>query len=54
MKDKQINFGFRIPEELLDKLKYIAQYDCRSTGSMVRVLIYDCVEKFEKEHGEIP
>lgn len=54
MKDRQVNFGFRIPEKLLGKLKYIAKYECRSTGSMVRVLIYDCVEKFEKEHGEIP
>lgn len=53
MGNQQINFGFRIPEELLNKLKYIAEKDCRSTGSMVRILIYDFVEKFEQEHGQI-
>ena len=53
MKQPTVNFGFRIPEYLLQKLKFIAKYDCRSTGSMVRVLIYDLVEKFEQEHGEI-
>lgn len=53
MKKPTINFGFRLPEELLRKLKCIAKQDCRSTGSMVRVLVYDCVEKFEKEYGEI-
>ena len=53
MKDRQINFGFRIPEDQLKKLKYIAKYDCRSTGRLIRMLIYSCVKKFEKEHGEI-
>lgn len=47
------NFGFRIPEELLQKLRYIAKYECRSTGGMLRVLVYDHVERFEREHGKI-
>ncbi len=51
MKEPTVNFGFRIPAELLRKLRYIAKQDCRSTSSMIRVLIYDYVEAFEKEHG---
>lgn len=50
---QQRNFGFRIPEELLKKLRYIAKYESRSTGGMLRVLVYDHVEQFEREHGEI-
>lgn len=53
MKEPTANFGFRIPAELLRKLRYIAKQDCRSTSSMIRVLIYDYVETFEKEHGTI-
>lgn len=47
------NVSIRIPAESLVKLRLIAKQDCRSTSSMVRVLIYDHIEKFEKEHGEI-
>lgn len=53
MKNEKVNFGLRIPAELLEKFRYIAQADSRSVSSMLRVLIYDCVESFEKEHGEI-
>lgn len=47
------SFSFRIPEKLLQKLRYIAQYECRSSGSAIRILIRDHVAQFEKEHGEI-
>ncbi len=53
MKEPTKSFGFRLPAETLEKLRYIASFDCRSASSMIRVLIYDCVEEFEKEHGEI-
>lgn len=53
MKGPTTNFGFRIPAELLRKLRYIAKQDCRSTGSMIRVLIYDYVAAFEKRYGTI-
>lgn len=53
MKKPTANFGFRIPAELLQKLRYIAKQDCRSTSSMIRVLIYDYVAAFEREHGKI-
>lgn len=53
MPGKKVNFGFRVPEESLKKLRYIAKQDCRSTASMIRVLIADYIRKFEAEHGEI-
>ena len=53
MKEPFRSFGFRIPENLLRKLKYIARQECRSTGSVLRILIRDHVTHFEKEHGEI-
>ncbi len=53
MKGPTKNLGLRIPAKTLQKLRYIAAYHCRSTSSMVRVLIYDCVKEFEKKHGTI-
>lgn len=53
MKTQKVNFGFPLSEELLKKLRYIAKQDCRSTGSMIRVLISDHIKKFEEEHGKI-
>lgn len=53
MKSEGTNFGFRIPVDLLKKLQVVARYESRSVGSMVRVLIYDCVDAFEAEHGKI-
>jgi predicted DNA-binding protein len=47
------NLGIRIPVKLLQKLQYIAQEDSRSTSGMVRFLIYNCVEEFERSHGTI-
>ena len=38
---------------MLDKLHYIADYEARSANGQVVILIRDCIEKFEKEHGEI-
>ncbi|MCI8474283.1 MAG: Arc family DNA-binding protein [Oscillospiraceae bacterium] len=45
--------GIRIPAKSLEKLRLIAKQDSRSVSSMIRVLIYNCVEEFEKEHGTI-
>ena len=47
------HLGFSISEELLEKLKYIAQYDYRSASSVVRRSIVAYVDAFEREHGEI-
>lgn len=53
MRERKQTFGFRVPSSLLKKLQYLARLDTRSTGSMLRVLIYDYVEKYEREHGPI-
>ena len=53
MKQPTRNIGLRIPGEVLEKLRYIAREECRSTSSMIRVLVYECVERYEGEHGEI-
>ena len=45
--------GIRVPAESLEKLRFIAKQDSRSVSSMIRVLAYNCVEEFEKEHGKI-
>lgn len=53
MKQPVKNLSVRIPVELLNKFRVTAKQDCRSTSSMVRVLIADYIRKFEEEHGEI-
>ena len=42
-----------IDSDTLDKLHYVADYEGRSANSQVRILIRDCIEKFEREHGKI-
>lgn len=38
---------------MLDKLHYIADYEARSANGQIIVLIRNCIEEFEKEHGTI-
>ena len=47
------NLSIRIDSETLDKLHFVADYEARSANGQIIVLIRDCIEKFEKEHGEI-
>lgn len=47
------SISFRLGEELLKKLHYIADYEGRSANSQVMVLIRDAVESFEEKHGTI-
>lgn len=46
-------FGLRVPRELLDKLKYIADYNGRSANKEIEQLIIKHVNDFEKENGPI-
>ena len=50
-KDKHI--GLRCTEELLKKLKYIAEYEGRSINGEIIYLINREIRKFEEENGEI-
>ncbi len=47
------SISFRLDENLLKKLHYIADYEGRSANSQVMVLIRDAVDDFEKKHGAI-
>ena len=47
------SLSIRIDNELLDKLHVVADYEGRSANSQILILIRDCIEKYEKEHGEI-
>lgn len=43
----------RIDEKMLNKIHVVADYEGRSANSQILILVRDCVERFEKEHGEI-
>lgn len=47
------SISFRLEENLLKKLHYIADYEGRSANSQVMVLIRDAVNSFEEKHGKI-
>lgn len=47
------NLSIRIDENMLNKLHYVADYEARSANGQILVLIRDCIENFEKEHGKI-
>ena len=47
------SFSIRIDEQMLNKLHIVADYEGRSANSQILILIRDCVEKYEKEHGRI-
>lgn len=43
----------RIDESMLNKIHVVADYEGRSANSQILILIRDCIQQFEKEHGEI-
>lgn len=47
------SLSIRIDDEMLNKLHYVADYEARSANGQIIILIRDCIEKFEKEHGKI-
>ena len=47
------SLSIRIDNELLNKLHVVADYEGRSANSQILILIRDCIEKFETEHGKI-
>lgn len=38
---------------MLNKIHVVADYEGRSANSQILILIRDCIEEFEKEHGKI-
>ncbi len=47
------SLSIRIDSELLNKLHVVADYENRSANGQILILIRDCVEQFEREHGKI-
>lgn len=54
MPDNRRHFGFRIEDDTLEKLHYVADYEGRSVNGHVLYLIRESIRNFEKEHGKIP
>lgn len=53
MPSKLPQYGLRIPSEIMDKLKYIADRSGRSANKEIEQLIINHIEGWEKKHGEI-
>ncbi len=47
------SLSIRIDDKLLDKLHVVADYEGRSANSQILILIRDCINRFESEHGAI-
>ena len=43
----------RFPQEMLEKIAYVASYEGRSVNSHVLVLVRENIAQFEKQHGKI-
>ncbi len=53
MPSKLPQFTLRIPQEQMDKFRYIAEYNARSCNRELEHLIKKQIDEFEKEHGKI-
>jgi len=54
MKDSLPRYTLRVPQELPDKLAYIADYEGRPKNKEPEQLIKRHIEAFEDKHGTIP
>lgn len=46
-------YTLRIPQELLDKIRYIAEENGRSANREIELLIKQRIKDYEETHGEI-
>ena len=53
MKDSLPRFTLRVPQVLLYKLGYIAEYEGRTKNRELEQMIRRRVADFERQHGEI-
>ena len=53
MKEELPRYTLRIPQILLDKLGYIADYEGRTKNKEIEQIIKKRIAEFEKEHGVI-
>ena len=53
MKDNLPRYTLRVPQILLDKLGYIAEYEGRTKNREIEQLIKKRIAEFEADHGKI-
>ena len=53
MATDKIQTGIRFREETLRKITYIAKKNHRSLNAQLEHLAQECIDVYEKEHGEI-
>ena len=53
MATDKIQTGIRFREETLRKITYIAKKNHRSLNAQLEHLAQECIDEYEKEHGEI-
>jgi Arc-like DNA binding domain. len=53
MATSKIQTGLRLPEDDLKKITYIAKKQKRSLNSQLEFAVQECIEKYEKDNGEI-
>ncbi len=53
MKDNLPRYTLRVPQNLLDKLAFIAEYEGRTKNKEIEQLIKRRIAEFEAEHGTI-
>ena len=53
MKDSLSRYTLRVPQNLLDKLAYIAEFEGRTKNKEIEQLIKKRISKFEAAHGVI-
>ena len=53
MKDNLPRYTLRIPQSLLDKIGFIAEYEGRTKNKEIEQLIKRRIEEFEETHGNI-
>lgn len=53
MKNEFPRYTLRIPQELLDKIGFIADYEGRTKNKEIEQLIKKRIAEFEAEHGSI-
>lgn len=46
--------GLRMPDDLYEKLRYIAEKESRSYNQEAVFILRQYVEQYEAQHGEIP
>lgn len=47
-------YTLRVPQEYLDKIRYIAEENGRSANKEIELMLKERIKTYENEHGIIP